>query len=370
MAAGWLPDGSRMAPGWLDLLDTPAAASAHRRDATPSRPASVQPSASYRLMAVYTDVSDEELRAFMSGYDLGDVLSLKGIAEGVENSNFFLRTAQGGFILTLYEKRVEEADLPFFLGLMEHLAARGLTCPVPVHARDGTALGRLAGRPAVIVTFLEGLAVRRPQAAHCREVGTALARLHEAGRAFAGRRPNVLSLAGWQPLLDRAEPRADTVSPGLAARCRTALRDLTGAWPRDLPAGIIHADLFTDNVFFVGQQLSGVIDFYFACSDFYAYDLAICLNAWCFEPDGSYNVTKGAGMIAGYEAVRRLDPAEVAGLPILARGAALRFLLTRLVDWLNVPPGALVRPKDPLEYDRKLAFHGGISRAQEYGWRP
>lgn len=319
-------------------------------------------------MAVYTDVADEELRAFLAGYALGDVLSFKGIAEGVENSNFFLRTTGGPFILTLYEKRVHEDDLPFFLGLMEHLAQRGLNCPVPVADREGRALGRLAGRPAVIVTFLEGLAVRKPTAAHCRGVGAALARLHEAGRDFPIARPNALSIDAWRPLFARAEGQADEVTPGLAARIEAELDHLENAWPQGLPSGVIHADLFTDNVFFIGGELSGLIDFYFACQDALAYDLAICLNAWCFEPDGSYNVTKGSALIAGYQSIRPLEAAEVAALPLLARGSALRFMLTRLVDWLNVPPGALVRPKDPLEYDRKLAFHRRVETASEYGW--
>jgi homoserine kinase type II len=319
-------------------------------------------------MAVYTEVSDEELRNSLAAYDIGDVLSFKGIAEGVENSNFFLHTTRASFILTLYEKRVSEADLPFFLNLMEHLAERGLTCPLPVRNRAGETLGRVAGRPAAIITFLDGLSVKRPGAAHCRAVGETLARLHAAGRDFAMQRPNALSLASWAPLFALAEAQADTVAHGLAARTRADLAALDAAWPRGLPSGVIHADLFTDNVFFVGPTLSGVIDFYFACTDAFAYDLAICLNAWCFEPDGSFNRTKGRAMIAGYQSVRPLEPDEVAALPILARGAALRFMLTRLVDWLNVPPGALVRPKDPLEYDRKLAFHRGVSHAAQYGW--
>ena len=318
-------------------------------------------------MAVYTEVSDEELQLFLADYDLGDVLSYKGIAEGVENSNYFLHTTDGSYILTLYEKRVREADLPFFLGLMEHLAARGLTCPQPVRNRRGTALGQVAGRPAALVTFLEGISVRRPAARHCGAVGEALARLHLAGRDFAMERPNALSVAGWAPLWAAAEAQADRVAPGLSARTRRELDELTGHWPGDLPMGIIHADLFTDNVFFIGETLSGLIDFYFACTDALAYDLAICLNAWCFEPDGSFNLTKGQAMIRGYERVRPLSAAEVAALPVLCRGAALRFMLTRLVDWLNVPPGALVKPKDPLEYDRKLGFHRRITRATEYG---
>ena len=319
-------------------------------------------------MAVYTDVGDEELAAFLATYDLGKLLSCKGIAEGVENTNYFLHTSAGSFILTLYEKRVKEADLPFFLGLMEHLSARGLNCPQPVRNRAGEALGRLAGRPAVIVTFLEGISVKRPSARHCRAVGAALAKLHLASADFPMRRPNALSLAGWPPLFAAAEAQADRVSPGLAERTRRELAHLSEVWPAALPTGVIHADLFTDNVFFLGSELSGLIDFYFACTDAFAYDLAICLNAWCFEPDGAFNITKGQALIAGYEAVRRLSPPEVEALPTLCRGSALRFMLTRLVDWLNVPPGALVKPKDPLEFDRKLAFHRHVSRASEYGW--
>ncbi len=318
-------------------------------------------------MAVYTEVSDEELSAFLATYDIGQVLSCKGIAEGVENTNYFLRTTSGSYILTLYEKRVREADLPFFLALMEHLAAGGLNCPEPVRNRNGVSLGRLAGRPAVIVTFLTGLSVRRPGARHCLAVGEALAKLHLAGADFGMVRPNALSLASWAGLFAAAEGQADQVTPGLSERTRRELDHLAAAWPDGLPKGVIHADLFTDNVFFLGDELSGLIDFYFACTDAFAYDLAICLNAWCFELDGSFNLTKGQAMIAGYESVRRLGVDESEALPTLCRGSALRFLLTRLVDWLNVPPGALVKPKDPLEYDRKLSFHRHVASAAEYG---
>ncbi len=321
-------------------------------------------------MAVYTEVADEELAAFLGSYDIGTLLSYKGIAEGVENSNFLLRTTAGSYILTLYEKRVREADLPFFLGLMRHLADRGLTCPLPVENRAGEALGRLAGRPAAIITFLDGIAVRRPKPQHCGALGAVLAKLHRAGADFPMERPNALSLDGWAPLFSQAEAEADRVANGLAERTRKELAFLNRVWPSGLPSGVIHADLFTDNVFFIGAAVSGLIDFYFACTDAFAYDLAICLNAWCFEADGSFNVTKGGAMIAGYQTVRRLDEAEIEAMPTLCRGAALRFMLTRLVDWLNVPPGALVRPKDPLEYDRKLAFHRRVTHARDYGWRP
>jgi homoserine kinase type II len=318
-------------------------------------------------MAVYTDVTDEEINEFLAGYDLGTLLSYKGIAEGVENSNFLLHTSKGYFILTLYEKRVAAADLPFFLNLMEHLAARGLTCPQPVRGRSGETLGRLAKRPAAIVTFLDGVWIRRPSAAHCGAVGTALAELHLAGADFGMTRRNGLSVEGWRPLFEVAAARANTVASGLRDTIATELARLERDWPRDLPQGVIHADLFPDNVFFIGARLSGLIDFYFACTDALAYDVAVCLNAWCFEPDLAYNVTKGRALLHGYMRKRPLSAPETAALPMLCRGAALRFLLTRLVDWLSVPPGALVRPKDPLEYYRKLRFHQTNASARDYG---
>jgi homoserine kinase type II len=318
-------------------------------------------------MAVYTDVSAEDLTKFLSDYDLGELRSSKGIAEGVENSNFLVHTTAGYFILTLYEKRVAAGDLPFFLGLMEHLAARGLTCPQPVKNRCGEVLGTVAGRPAAIVTFLDGVWIRRPSAAHCDAVGQALARLHLAGSDFPMQRKNALSVQGWRPLYEACRDRADGVQPELRDLLARELDHLEAAWPCNLPQGVIHADLFPDNVFFLSEKLSGLIDFYFACTDAFAYDVAICLNAWCFESDHSYNVTKGRALLNGYAMTRMLSDAELGALPLLARGAALRFLLTRLVDWLDVPPGALVRPKDPLEYFRKLRFHQTVASVRDYG---
>ncbi len=318
-------------------------------------------------MAVYTDVAAEDLSAFLADYDLGELLAYKGIAEGVENSNFLVHASRGYFILTLYEKRVAPHDLPFFLGLMEHLASRGLTCPQPVKNRHGSVLGTLAGRPAAVVTFLDGMWIRRPNAGHCAAVGDALARLHLAGSDFALKRKNALSVEGWRPLSQAAGGRADRLQPGLGQAVAAELDHLERHWPRELPQGVIHADLFPDNVFFLGRELSGLIDFYFACTDTLAYDIAICLNAWCFEPDHSYNVTKGRALLQAYGKARPLSGAERMHLPLLARGAALRFLLTRLVDWLDVPPGALVRPKDPLEYFRKLRFHQAARSVADYG---
>jgi homoserine kinase type II len=318
-------------------------------------------------MAVYTDVSAEELAEFLSCYEIGDLLSYKGIAEGVENSNFLLHTTRGSFFLTLYEKRVAAGDLPFFLGLMAHLAGHGLRCPQPVRNRAGEALGTLAGRPAAIIEFLEGVWPRRPSVAHCAAVGGALARMHLAGHDFAMRRANALSVAGWRPLFDAMAPRADEIQRGLRDLLAAELAFLEGAWPRSLPEGVIHADLFPDNVLFLGERLSGLIDFYFACNDILAYDLAICLNAWCFEPDHAFNVTKARALLNAYSRARALSVEEQEAQPHLARGAAIRFQLTRAVDWLNVPPGALVKPKDPLEYLRKLRFHQSVASVRDYG---
>ncbi|HEX7775445.1 MAG TPA: homoserine kinase, partial [Parvibaculum sp.] len=269
--------------------------------------------------------------------------------------------------LTLYEKRVAKNDLPFFLGLMNHLSAKGIACPVPLRNARGDMLGELAGRPAALITFLEGVSVRRPQPRHCAALGRALAEFHLAGRDFALTRANSLSVPGWRPLLEASGARADEVARGLRAELETELAALEGNWPKSLPQGVIHADLFPDNVFFIGEKLSGIFDFYFACNDALAYDLAICLNAWCFEHDGAFNITKARALLQAYTEVRPLDAGELAALPLLARGSAMRFLLTRLYDWLNRQPGALVQPKNPVEYLKRLRFHRGIASPSEYG---
>ncbi len=318
-------------------------------------------------MAVYTEVSDEELIDFVAAYDIGDVVSYKGIAEGVENSNYLLQTTSGSFILTLYEKRVRESDLPYFIGFMEHLAAQGIACPTPLQSRDGTTLKRLCQRPAAIISFLEGMWPRRIQPFHCAELGTALARLHIAGSSFDMQRKNGLSVRDWRPLYESCKARAHEVDCGLNDILALELDHLETQWPSALPSGVCHADLFPDNVFFLGDKLSGMIDFYFACNDFFAYDLGICLNAWCFERDGSFNVTKAQLMLSSYRKTRAFSEEELHALPLLARGSAVRFLLTRLYDWLNHPEGALVKPKDPLEYLGILQFHQQIKCPGAYG---
>ncbi len=320
-------------------------------------------------MAVYTDVSDEDIARFVAEYDIGNVISFKGIAEGVENTNFLLQTDQASFILTLYEKRVNPDDLPFYLGLMDHLSAKGLNCPTPIHGKDGVALRRLCGRPAAITSFLNGMSPRRIMPHHCTGLGAALAQLHTAGQDFDMYLGNALSVTGWRPLFESCRADANGVQPGLEKLIEDELAFLEANWPHQLPAGVIHADLFPDNVFFFPgkDDVSGLIDFYFACNDLLAYDIAICMNAWCFEPDNSFNVTKARNLLSSYGKVRALSDDELAALPILARGASLRFLLTRLYDWINTPKDALVTPKNPREYINKLRFHQRIDSASAYG---
>jgi homoserine kinase type II len=318
-------------------------------------------------LAVYTPLDEATIRGLVEDYGLGELVGWHGIQAGVENSNFFIETTVRRVILTLYERRVDPADLPFFVGVMEHLAERGVPCPTPLADRAGRVLREVAGRPAACVTFLDGRSVRRATTAQCRALGAALAELHRAGRDYPGARANDLGLAGWRRLFDRIGERAEEVAPGLAAELAAELASLEAIWPDELPRGVIHADLFPDNVFFESERVTGLIDFYFACTDALAYDLAVCLNAWCFERDGAFNTTNARAMTAGYRRVRPLAEAEVEALPVLCRGAAFRFLLTRLFDRLNHVEGALVTPKDPLEYVVKNRFHRGIRGPGAYG---
>jgi homoserine kinase type II len=317
-------------------------------------------------MAVYTDVSFEELAGLLATYDVGAPQSFKGIAEGVENSNFYLQTENGAYILTLYEKRVREVDLPFFLGLLEHLSARGIACPIPVRARNGAQWTTLNRRPAALLTFLNGLSLRRPDVVHCAEAGDALAALHAAGEDFPIRRANALGIGSWRELANAVSEGADGVQPDTRSLVQEALEFLEPNWPSALPTGVIHADLFPDNVLFMNGRVSGLIDFYFACNDLPAYDLAVMLNAWCFESDG-FNVTKGRALTQAYRKRRPLSDPEIEALPALATGAALRFLLTRLYDLINHDPMALVRPKDPREFAKRLRFHRTVKDASAYG---
>jgi homoserine kinase type II len=316
-------------------------------------------------MAVYTHISAVDLAGFLSAYEIGRVVSCEGIPQGVENTNYRVVTTQGQFVLTLYEKRIEPADLPFFLGLMAYLADRGVSCPRPVATQQGALLDTIAGHPAALATFLPGVSLETWDETDCFAVGAALADLHLKAKDYPGHRANALGPEGWKSLADKTRERADEVAPGLAELIADELDFLGNAGPRGLPLGIIHADLFPDNVLFEGGKISGIIDFYFACTDLLAYDLAIALNSWCFDEKG-FDRVKGKNLLAGYQSKRPLQADEIAALPILARGAALRFLLTRLYDWLSPAPGALVKPHDPLAYRDRLLFHRKIEDATAY----
>jgi homoserine kinase type II len=318
-------------------------------------------------MAVYTEVSEAALAAFVARYGLGRLHGFQGITQGVENTNYRVDTERGRYLLTLYEKRVSTADLPFFLGLMEHLAKRGLNCPVPLHDRHGAVLGELSNRPAALVTWLEGAWPQTQSPAQCAALGTGLAELHLDGSGFTIKRANALGPADWRPLFERFATNADQITPGLRAAIAQELSYLDAHWPRELPHGVIHADLFPDNAFFVGDRLSGIIDFYFACNDLFAYDVAVCLNAWAFDAQHGFVPGKARALLEAYDRKRRLTQAEKTALPILARGAALRFLLTRAYDWLNTPATAQVVRKDPGEYLKKLAFFQSATSARALG---
>lgn len=320
-------------------------------------------------MAVYTKVSDSAAADFLAGFAIGVLVELIPVKRGVENTNYILITDQGRFILTLYEKRVREADLPFFLGLMQHLAARGLKVPAPVADREGRILHHLAGRVAAITSFLPGRPMDGyvPPAA-CGEVGYALAGLHKAGTDFhAYTRPNSMGIESWRDLVAACAPDADRIYPGLRHIIETEMDFLNRAWPQNLPQGVIHADLFIDNVFFDGERCAGLIDFYFACNDSLAYDVAITMNAWCFENHAAFNIVKARAMLEGYQSIRSLQEDEKQALPILARGASLRFLLSRLYDALHADPDALVTVKDPKQYLSRLQFHQQVKDCGAYG---
>lgn len=318
-------------------------------------------------MAVYTDVTDDDLLPFLAAYGLQEPVAFKGIAEGVENSNYYVGFEDQAAILTLYERRTRAEDLPFFLSLMQHLHHQGLPVPLPYAQTNGALLGTLAGRPAALISFLPGLSVRKPTRDHCAQLGTALARLHVAAQSFPLQRLNSMGRDAWGPLIQACDGQPETLQTGAMQMIWQALEDVHRQWPEGLPAGIIHADLFPNNVLFRGTDVSGLIDFYFAATDLFAYDVAIALNAWCFEPDVSYNITKGRALLDGYQSVRRLESTEVYALPLLCQAAALRFLATRLYDWFHRPAGALVKPHDPVEYMKKLHFHRDVNSARAYG---
>ncbi|MEG8038927.1 homoserine kinase [Sphingomonas sp. LR60] len=309
-------------------------------------------------MAVYTHVSAEALAAFLLRYDVGELVSVKGIAEGVENSNYLVDTTTARFILTLYEKRVAADDLPFFMALLDHLAGRGLAVPPAIPDRDGAVIQMLEGRPACLIRFLNGVSVSHPTPAQAQAAATAMGDMHAALADFRRTRVNSMGVATWRPLLEKCGRDLDTIQPGLFDRIDIALRDVERAWPLGLPVSAIHADLFPDNVLMHGDIVTGLIDFYFACTDVRAYDLAVMHSAWTFDARGENpDAAVGAALLTGYTTAFGLSDAERAALPLLARGACIRFLLSRAWDWLHTPADALVMRKDPLAYLRRLDWY-------------
>lgn len=317
-------------------------------------------------MAVYTQVDDQTLAEFLSKYDVGEATSFKGIAEGVENSNYLLETTKDRFILTLYEKRANPEDLPYFLDMMEHLADNGVNAPLPIRDKSGKSLQMLAGRPACMISFLTGVSISHISESHCAELGETLAKMHLALESYEPVRENDLNLGGWQKLANETQDQADEVMPGLSTLIRDELVYLNENWPQDLPKGNIHADLFPDNVLFTGETITGLIDFYFGCTDYLAYDIAVCINAWCFDENHQFEANKAKRLVEMYDTYKGLTQPELNALPILCRGAAMRFLLTRLYDWLNPVADAVVRPKNPVEYVEKLKFHQSVEDAASY----
>ena len=320
-------------------------------------------------MAVYTKVSEKELNDFFSKYNLGKLLGHKGIEEGIENTNYFINTEKGNFILTVYEKRVEEKDLPFFISLMRNLFDKNFPSPKPIINKNGNYISEISGKKAAVVSFLDGSAKRILNPNDCYEIGINSAKLHLITKDLAGKRENKLSINSWRKIYNKVKKDCSKIHPNLISVIEKNLDEIEKNWPKDIPSGIIHADLFPDNIFFKNNKLSGIIDFYFSCNDFYAFEIAICLNALCFEGKNenlSFNVTKAKKFIDGYSSIRKLTEKEKESLKILCQGAAIRFLLTRVFDYLNLTEGAIVKIKDPIEYLKRLEFHNNVKNYEDY----
>tara|TARA_Y100000590_G_scaffold214115_1_gene242693 strand:+ start:183 stop:1151 length:969 start_codon:yes stop_codon:yes gene_type:complete len=320
-------------------------------------------------MAVYTKLSEIQLKDFFLKYNLGKLLNYKEIREGIENTNYFINTEKGKFILTLYEKRVDEKDLPFFISLMKNLFDKNFPSPQPIINKNGNYISEISGKKAAVVSFLEGNAKKVLNPENCYHVGINTAKLHLITKNLSGKRQNKLSIDSWRKIYNKVKKDCSKIHQNLPNIIEKNLDIIEKKWPKNIPSGIIHADLFPDNIFFKGNELSGIIDYYFSCNDFYAFEIAICLNALCFEGRNenlSFNVTKAKKFIDGYSSLRKLSEEEKESLKILCQGAAIRFLLTRVFDYLNLIEGAIVKIKDPIEYLKRLEFHNSVKNYQDY----
>ena len=320
-------------------------------------------------MAIYTKLSESKLREFFSKYNLGNFINYKEIKEGIENTNYFIETEKGKFILTLYEKRVDEKDLPFFMSLMKNLFDKNFPSPQPIINKNGNYISEISGKKAAVVSFLDGSEKKNLNPDNCYEIGIQTAKLHLITKNLTGKRENKLSINSWRKIYKKIKNECSKIHVKLAGTIEKSLNEIENNWPQNIPSGIIHADLFPDNIFFKKEKLSGIIDFYFSCYDFYAFEIAICLNALCFEgrkENLSFNVTKAKKFIDGYSKIRKLSEEEKKSLKILCQGAAMRFLLTRVFDYLNLTKGAIVKIKDPIEYLKRLEFHNSVKSYKDY----
>ena len=320
-------------------------------------------------MAIYTKLSENILKEFFLKYNLGKLLSYKGIQEGIENTNYFIQTDKGKFILTVYEKRVDEKDLPFFMGLMRNLFDANFPSPEPMINKNGNYITKILGKNAAVISFLNGSAKKKLSPDNCYEVGIQTAKLHLITNNLTGKRENKLSINSWRRIYKNVEKDCFKIHPNLTRIIEKNLDEIENNWPKNIPSGIIHADLFPDNIFFKNNKLTGIIDFYFSCYDYYAFEIAVCLNALCFEGQKenlSFNVTKAKKLVSGYSSIKKLAEDEKKSLKILCQGAAIRFLLTRVFDYLNLTEGAIVKIKDPIEYLKRLEFHNNVKNYQDY----
>tara|TARA_A100001011_G_scaffold273320_1_gene282676 strand:- start:467 stop:1435 length:969 start_codon:yes stop_codon:yes gene_type:complete len=320
-------------------------------------------------MAVYTKFNQNEIQKILSNYNLGELDTFKGIEEGIENTNYFLSINRKKFILTVYEKRVKSGDLPFFSDLMSLLNKGNFKCPTPIINKQNKTITDYNGKKLMIVSFLEGKAKQSLSPNNCRSLGVEVAKMHEITKNFKLKRQNDLSVKSWRNLFDSVKDNCSKIHKDLPKLIEENLCDVEKNWPKNLPKGIIHADLFHDNIFFLQEKFSGIIDFYFACEDFFAFEIAICFNALCFDgPKNnlSFNVTKAKNFINGYTTIRKLTEEERSNIKVLSQGAALRFLLTRVFDALNKVEGAIVKIKDPMEYLKRLEFHKNSKSYEEY----
>ena len=317
-------------------------------------------------MAVYTTLEHQEVRQFLEQYNINNFKDYKGITEGVENTNYLIKTSEQDYILTIYEKRVDENDLPFFIKLLSYLSENKFPCPKPIANKNNEKINRIKNKNAALVTFLNGQSKNKITSEECFEIGKITAQLHEITKKFDINRKNNLSIENWESIFEKTIKQKIDLDESIIKKTKNYLNFLKDKWPKNLPQGIIHADLFPDNIFFTNNKVSGIIDFYFACNDFFAYEIAICINSLCFDNNSTFNMTKAKNLIDGYTSIRTLSEDEKKYLPILSMGAAMRFFLTRLYDFYHTDNKADVKIKDPFEYLKKIEFHSTIKNFNEY----